>query len=166
LGFRHGSAWTLNQDHLAIWEKLLRLGIDKANDAGIETVAFLDLAGETLSQDFDPTSASTCSVADLLLSVLAEKWAEEDFLVPSGLTAYVNEALRSIYPPEAANMTPSGWMLRTLMKTIENCPTIRVSELLSQLQEGLSVWFADEYRYFSGEDFDDVSFLEVGRQRF
>ena len=45
------------------------------------------------------------------------------------------------------------WLMRTVTRVVETCPTKMLRELLSALQEGLSVWIADQYRVFTAEEY-------------
>jgi hypothetical protein len=55
------------------------------------------------------------------------------------------------------------WLIRTATRIVDTCPVNKLCEVVGSLQEGLSVWIADQYRVFSAEEyaFDVRGFIPV-----
>jgi hypothetical protein len=145
----------MSNEHLELWDDLLIHGIGKGMDYGIDLIPFLDVVADALSTNSDPTATSTIVVVEFLFRQLAQTIAESDQL-PTTFLEYANETMRSTYPPEPRNRHRSLWMLRQLAIVIENCPRESLSDFLKSLQDGLTLWFADEYSGFPETDYDDV----------
>lgn len=150
---RADTAWELDSDGSNLWQKLLKFGINKALDYGVDAVTFIDKVAENISQRSDPTCMSSGFVVDTLLNQVDICDARE---VPDGLVEYVNETLRSSYPPQPRNKPSLSWMLRTLSNTIDKCPKELLWGLLEGIQEGLSIWILDEDQALPGIEYNDV----------
>lgn len=134
----------------------MQYAFDKALDYGLDSVAVLDAIAALISQCEDLSSSASTQVADLLMSRLDMKEIRE---VPETLMEFVNNTMRSTYPPELGNQDISRWMIRTLTNVIEHCPTALGSRLLELMQEGVCVWVADDREVWSADDYEyEVSF--------
>jgi hypothetical protein len=111
----------------------------------------LDHVAEAISRDCCPTSTSSVQVADLLISHIEMTDARH---IPGSVSDFVNEVLRSSYPPEPRNKIMSLWMIRSLTRLIDTCPVAILQSLLEYVQEGLSIWVSDEWQVFSEEEYD------------
>ncbi|KAJ3545565.1 hypothetical protein NM688_g5611 [Phlebia brevispora] len=148
--FLDGSSWDMTNNDLDRWDAFLRLTMDRALDFGVDAVTIVDRVAATISAQHCPTSLSSTRVADLLLSHL-------DFgeyrTAPSSLFEFVNDTLISTYPPEPRNKMPSIWLLRTLTRTMDTCPSELQEELLETVQGGVSPWIQDEYRVLTRKEY-------------
>lgn len=139
------------------WDNLLGRTTHKALDCGIDPDAVVDQLAQTISQDCDPSLASSTRVAEILLGSFDMADVRE---LPECLFELINLTLVSSYPPEPRNKVLSMWMIRTLTRAIETCPLELVSSLLSSIQDGFSIWVSDEYKVVTEEEFaEDVSAL-------
>jgi hypothetical protein len=72
---------------------------------------------------------------------------------PNALLDFVNDVLRSCYPPEPRNKVTSMWMIRSLTQVIDMCPTEMMRDLLEKVQEGVSIWISDECDALTQDDY-------------
>lgn len=144
------NAWTLSSDDFNTWEDFLCHTINKALDYGIDSIAVLDAIAELVSQNQNPTFTSFTRVADLLLSHLDMPDARQ---IPDAVMEFVNDTLRYSYPPEPRNKVTSMWVIRSLTRVIETCPSELAMNLLESVQEGLCTWISDEYQALSQEEY-------------
>ncbi|KXN87618.1 hypothetical protein AN958_08399 [Leucoagaricus sp. SymC.cos] len=118
------------------WEEFLQYAFDKALDYGLDSVVVLDAIATLISEHQD-----LCNMKEIRE-------------VPETLMEFVNNTLKSTYPPESGNQDVSRWMIRTLTNVIENCPSGLGSRLLELVQEGVCVWVADECEVWSADDYE------------
>lgn len=133
-----------------MWEGFLCQTISKALDYGVDSVTVLDNVASTISQNQSPTFSSSPRVADLLMSHLDMVDARD---IPGAVIEFVNETLRSSYPPEPRNTTTCMWAARTLTRVLDSCPPELFLGLLENLQEGLCLWISDEYQAWNEREF-------------
>ncbi|KAJ7069656.1 hypothetical protein C8F01DRAFT_1015641 [Mycena amicta] len=153
--------WNLEGTDLDLWEGLLKHGIAKGLDYGLDRIGVLDHAAAILARDRNPTASGASRIADVLLSCLIE---DEDLReLPESLLELVNDILESSYPPERRIRQQALWTLRTVSRTIELCPIEHVLDLLRLLEGGLCVWLSDEHHALSEDDYlyDVVNLYEV-----
>jgi hypothetical protein len=124
-------------------------------DYGHDSVEVLDGIAALISQHQNLCCSASTQVGDLLMSHLDMKEIRE---VPETLMEFVNNTMKSSYPPELGNQDISRWMIRTLTTVIEHCPTGLGSKLLEFVQEGICTWVADEREVWSADDYE----YEVG----
>jgi len=130
--------------------------MERVLDEGADTARVLDHVAGTISSTHIPTGGSATRAADLLLGHL------ETLSDAPALLEFVNDTLVSTYPPEPQNKVVSMWLMRTVTRAVETCPTGMLRELLCALQEGLSVWVSDQYRVFTLEEYAfDVSLVAI-----
>lgn len=129
----------------------MRFTVDKALDYGLDALTVFDHVGSAITSDFSPTHTSSTGVADILLGHLDLSDAQQ---VPAGLFEFVNESLTSSYPPNQHDMITSTWPLRSLAKIIEETPASLLQGLLEFVQDGISVWLADEYEALPMEQYE------------
>ncbi|KAJ7486049.1 hypothetical protein B0H11DRAFT_2016731 [Mycena galericulata] len=158
--FTANKTWELCDSDYDLWEKFLGHGIDKALDYGLEAVGVLDHVAAIVVKEHNPTSTTTCRVADALLSHLTIEDARE---LPEALFEFINDALRSSYPPEPRNKQQALWTLRSVARVIEYCPSEHVVDLLRLIEDGLCTWISDEHQVLSETEYayDTVSLYEV-----
>ncbi|KAJ7784375.1 hypothetical protein B0H16DRAFT_295876 [Mycena metata] len=142
--FTANKSWELSDSDYDLWEAFLGRGIEKALDYGLDNISVLDHVASSIAKEHSPTSTTSSRIADLLLSHL-ENFHEAREL-PESLMEFVNDTLRSSYPPEPRNKQHALWTLRTVTRTIESCPTEFAVDLLRLLEEGLCVWLSDEHQ--------------------
>lgn len=153
---RDANTWDLSNEDFDTWERLLCHGIEKALDYGFDAVSVLDHVAATISQNLDPTFTSATRIADLLLSHVDMTVARQ---IPEAIIEFVNETLRSSYPPEPRNTQLSMWMIRSLTRIVETCPAELILHLLEILEEGLCAWISDEHLALGVQEYAyDVSF--------
>ncbi|KAJ7677473.1 hypothetical protein B0H17DRAFT_1079271 [Mycena rosella] len=155
--------WDLSDSDLALWECCLGPAVDKGFDCGLDLVSVLDHIA-SIVEGHSPTSTTASRVADILLSQLAIEEARE---LPETLFEFVNETLRSSYPPEPRNTPQALWTLRTVTRAIENCPADHVVQLLRLVEAGVCAWVSDAHLALSDTDYayDAVNLYEVTLMR-
>ncbi|KAI9443494.1 hypothetical protein H4582DRAFT_2072522 [Lactarius indigo] len=140
-------AWEMSTEDLDAWETMLQFCLGRVLDEGADPARVLDHIAGTIASTHIPTGASAMRAADLLLGHL-----ETPSEAPA-LLEFVNDTLVSTYPPEPRNKVASMWLMRTVTRMVETCPVRMLRELLGALQDGLSVWVADQYRVFTVEEY-------------
>jgi len=105
-------------------------------DDGRDAACVLDYLTSTIASTHILTGAS----ATLLLGHLD---APSDTPV---LLGFVNDTLVSTYPPEPRNNVVSMWLICAAMRVVDTCPVKRLCEVVGSLQDGLSVWVADQHQ--------------------
>ncbi|PCH40208.1 hypothetical protein WOLCODRAFT_136726 [Wolfiporia cocos MD-104 SS10] len=144
--FMDMNAWDMSTDDVETWDRLLRATIAKALDDGIDSVSVIDQVAAQVSSYSIPTFSSSTRVADLLLSHLEITEARQ---VPVEVFEFVNNTLVSTYPPEPRNKVESLWLIRSLSRVIDTCPPELQLSIFDLLQDGLSLWIADDYQVFA-----------------
>jgi hypothetical protein len=129
----------------------LKFAFDKALDYGLDSVAVLDGIAALISQHEGLCCSASTQVGDLLMSHLDVEDVRE---IPETLMEFVNDTLKSSYPPQSGNQDISRWMIRTLTNVIEHCPAGLGSKLLELVQDGMCVWVADEHEVWSADDYE------------
>lgn len=143
------------------WDALLRGAISKAFDYGVDSVSVIDQVAARICSTKSLTFTSATRVADLLLSHLDFNEARE---IPMDVLGLTNDSLLAAYPPESDDKVTALWLIRSLTRTIDACPAELALNLFELVQEGLSVWIADEFEAFSAEEYAlDVSISSVPR---
>ncbi len=146
----------MSTEDLDAWDATLQFCLGRALDEGADPARVLDHVAGNIASTHIPTGASATRAADLLLGHL-----EAPSEAPA-LLEFINDTLVSTYPPEPRNKVVSMWLMRTVTRVVETCPVRVLRELLGALQEGLSVWVADQYRVFTAEEYAfDVSVLAL-----
>ncbi len=146
--FSRACAWDLDADDFKNWETLLIFGVDKALDYGTDAVQFVDSVCENIAQNFEPTDVSAIRIADFLLSSVQDSIADARS-VPSSLMDFINDALRSGYPPDRISTTWCVWTIRTLAVFLQFVPASLCFDVLDKVQEGISIWISDELKCLS-----------------
>lgn len=145
-------AWEMDGEDFKEWESLLNRGIDKAFDYGTDSLRFVDSVCECIAQNIDPTVASATRVADMFMVHLQDN-IDDARSVPSALLEFVNDTLRSSYPPTPKNTSSCIWTLRTLTHLLRSVPETLCFDLLDKIQESLGIWISDESRSLTCEDY-------------
>ncbi|KAJ7195448.1 hypothetical protein GGX14DRAFT_676580 [Mycena pura] len=153
--------WELSDADYELWEIFLGYGIDKALDYGLEAGAVLDFVASSIAKDYNPTSTGTSRIADVLLSQLPVEDMRE---LPEAFFELINDTLRSSYPPEPRNKQQAIWTLRSVVRTVEQCPLELVLDLLQLLGDGLCTWLSDAHQTLSESEYayDQRLFLNGG----
>ena len=137
----------MGTEDLDAWDATLQSCLGRVLDEGADTARVLDHVAGTIASTHIPTGASATRAADILLGHL-----ETPHEAPA-LLGFVNDTLVSTYPPEPRNKVASMWLMRTVKKVVGTCPGRMLREVVAALQEGLSVWVADQYRVFTAEEY-------------
>ncbi|KZT11950.1 uncharacterized protein LAESUDRAFT_746733 [Laetiporus sulphureus 93-53] len=148
--FMELNAWEISHRDVEDWNMLLRVAMDKALDHGIDSVTVVDQIASIVSSNHSPTFEYSIHASDLLLSQLEINEARQ---VPEGVMQLVNNTLISTYPPEPRKKVRSKWLMRTLTRVLDACPVELAVGVYESLQEGLSLWIADEYKAFTPEEY-------------
>jgi hypothetical protein len=150
-------------EDLNAWDATLQSCLERVLDEGADPVRVLDHVAGTIASTHIPTGASATRAADILLGRLEMPLHE----IPALLLTFVNDTLISTYPPEPRNKVVSMWLIRTVKEVVDTCSTRMLREVLGALQEGLSVWVADQYRVFTMEEyaFDVGGFVFISSPR-
>jgi hypothetical protein len=123
----------------------------------------LDHVAAIIVKGHNPTSTMASRVADILISQLVIDEVRE---IPETFFEFINETLRSSYPPEPRNKQQTLWTLRSVSRIIDSCPSELVVDLLRLLEEGLCLWMSDGHKALSDVEYVyDVSqslFLQIG----
>lgn len=152
-------SWELNDSDLTVWEDLLRHAVGKGLDDGVDAGTVIDELAELISQNHCPTSSSCTRVADILLSHLDMGEVRQ---APDALLNYVNNVLIATYPPNPRNTTTSIWLIRSLTRSIDTCPSELLLGLLEILQDSLCTWISDDRESLAdGEYSTDVGFSYI-----
>ncbi|KAJ7133006.1 hypothetical protein C8R46DRAFT_1140336 [Mycena filopes] len=148
--FTAQKSWELSDSDYDLWDTFLGYGIDKALDYGLDNVSVLDHIAAGIAKEYSPTSATSARIADTLLSHLDMREARE---FPESLLEFVNDTLRSSYPPEPRNKLHAFWMLRTVTQKIETCPVEHAVDMLHLIEEGLCIWLLDEHQALTESEY-------------
>ncbi|KIK57143.1 hypothetical protein GYMLUDRAFT_75668 [Collybiopsis luxurians FD-317 M1] len=148
------NAWDLNDDELSIWEKFLTYIVNRGLDYGYDAVAVVDTIARKLQQKCNPTFTSLARIADMLMSIVENSFKEITAL-PENLVDFVSDTLNQSYPPSPSMGFSTAWMIRSLGRLIEACPTELCLNLLESLQDSVVLWIADE-NSAATESYDDV----------
>jgi hypothetical protein len=144
-------SWGPGGDDIALWEEILGYTTSKALDHGVESSSVLDGIALFVSSFQTPGSAPGAStrLVDLLFANLE---APEMRDLPLNVLELASETMKATYPPEPMNYQVSMWMVRSLATAVEHCPMEFCLRLLQTVQEGLSLWLADESGAWSEND--------------
>ncbi|KAJ7442615.1 hypothetical protein FB451DRAFT_1297033 [Mycena latifolia] len=158
--FTAKKSWELSESDFGLWETFLGHAIDKGLDYGADAVNVLDHVAAIIMKGQSPTSTTASRVADALLSQLTIEEVRE---LPETLFEFINDTLRSSYPPEPRNTQQALWTLRSVARAIENCPLELLGELLCLVEDGLCLWVSDAHQALSDTDYayDAVNVYEV-----
>lgn len=146
----------VDENDCKLWQNLLEHGVCKGQDAGVDAMTFIEEVAQIATTHYKSNMTSAVLFADMLLSEL-DQVMEEVVNLPRNLLLYVNETLRTIYPPEQGHKQACLWMLRSLVPIVDHCPSELFHSLLETIQEGMSYWIADSSNSFPGSEYDDVS---------
>lgn len=141
------NGWEMGSEDLDAWDATLQVCLARVLDDGADAARVLDHLAGTIASTHIPTGASATRAAELMLIHL-----ETPPDAPA-LLGFANDTLVSTYPPEPQDKVVSMWLIRTATRVVDTCPVNKLCEVVGSLQEGLSVWIADQYRVFSEEEY-------------
>jgi hypothetical protein len=149
----------MSSEDLDAWDATLQVCVGRVLDEGADAARVLDHLAGTIASTHIPTGASATRAAELMLSHL-----ETPHDAPA-LLGFVNDTFVSTYPPEPRNKVGSMWLIRAATRVVDTCPVDKLREVVGALQEGLSVWIADQHQVFTEEEyaFDVGAFLSLYR---
>lgn len=138
----------MGTEDIDAWDATLQVCLARVLDDGGDITRVLDHLAGTIASTHIPTGASATRAAELLLSHLETPPSDAPALL-----GFANDTLVSTYPPEPQNKVASMWLLRTATRVVDTCPVKKLREVVGALQEGLSVWVADQYRSLTAEEY-------------
>ena len=141
------NGWEMSSEDLDAWDATLQVCLARVLDDGADAARVLDHLAGTIASTHIPTGPSATRAAELLLGHL-----ETPPEAPA-LLGFVNDTFVSTYPPEPQNKVASMWLLRAATRVVDTCPVSNLCEVVGALQEGLSVWIADQYQVFTMEEY-------------
>lgn len=140
-----------------LWKEFLENAMERALDFGVEAHTVLNVVATTVSQNHTPTSGESSRIADVLLSHLEMGEARS---VPVGVLDFANDTLIATYPPAPRNKDMSVWLIQSLTRVVDACPSELLLDVVEMMKEGIIPWISDEYQVFSDEVYThDVSYL-------
>ncbi|KAA1469740.1 hypothetical protein DENSPDRAFT_816901 [Dentipellis sp. KUC8613] len=149
--FADKNSWEMSSEDFEAWETTFRFCIDRSMDEGVDSMRVIDHVAGIISSMHIPTSTSSTRVADLLVASVDISEAMD---IPGTLLEFVNDTLVSTYPPEPRNRLVSRWLLRSLARLVDACPTSLLRHVLEIIQEGMATWISDEYTVFTYEEYE------------
>ncbi|KDR82377.1 hypothetical protein GALMADRAFT_237655 [Galerina marginata CBS 339.88] len=151
LPFSDRHAWNPVGEDYNTWEDILTYTTGKALDHGFNTAHVLDTIANFISYFQTPGlhPAPSTRLVDVLLSHIDLSELGE---LPLQAIELASITMRATYPPEPRNTPVAMWMVRSLTNLIEHCPPELCLRLLHTLEDGLSLWLADECDAWSSRD--------------
>lgn len=140
--------WAFSGEDVRVWEHLFTYTLDKALDNGAEPGKTLEEIAATVYAHYTPAWTSATRIVDLIVSKLSLANLEE-----TSTLKLANQTLVSAYSTPVDTVVTT-WLIRSLTRIVEESPTPIVPCVLDQVQEGLSLWFADENSVFSVEEYE------------
>ena len=140
----------MDSEDFHAWDALLQLTMDKASDYGHDRASVLSNVADAMSRIQSSSAPAPTRVADLLVSSLDMADVRE---VPAKLMDFVNDSLLGAYPSTSHDHVACFWLVRSLTRAIETCPTELVSDLLASVQDGMCVWISDESHVMTEDDY-------------
>ena len=122
--------------------------LDKALDNGAEPGSILEEIAATVYEHHIPTWTSATRIVDLIICKLGIMNLKE-----TSALKLANQTLVSAYSAPRDTIVTT-WLIRSLTRIVEESPSSLVPRVLDQVQEGLSLWFADENSVFSAEEYE------------
>lgn len=150
LPFSHSTSWELDTEDFHSWDLLLHYAMDKAADFGHDSTSVLNAVATAIASVQTELMLAPSRAADVLMSALEMADARE---VPRALLQFVSNTLLSAYAPGAQDRVGCSWLMRSVTSAIEACPTELVCDLLTAVQDGVSIWVADESRMLETDDY-------------
>ncbi|KDQ62518.1 hypothetical protein JAAARDRAFT_203629 [Jaapia argillacea MUCL 33604] len=151
--FVDSHSWNISPDQLETWDSALWSTIGRAHDYGFDPATVLDQIAQMISSAMwqNPLfSTPSTRVADMLLGHLDITEARS---VPADLFQLVNDSLLTSYPSEPRNKVTCMWLIRSLARAIDTCPVELLVGVLEIVQEGVSMWIADECKDSTDEEY-------------
>jgi hypothetical protein len=108
----------------------------------------LEEIAATIYEHHTPTWASAARIADLIMSKLSTVDLNE-----TSALKLANRTLISAYSATRDTVITS-WLIRSVTRLVEESPISLAPSVLDLIQDGLSLWFADEDSVFSAEDYE------------
>ena len=140
--------WTFSGEDIKVWEQLFTYTLDKALDNGADSASVLEEIAATVYEHHKPTWTSATRIVDLIVSKLGPANLEE-----TSALMLANKTLISAYPASRDTVI-AAWLIRSVTRIVEESPTPLAPSVLGQIQEGLGLWFADESKVFSAEEYE------------
>ena len=140
--------WTFSGEDIKVWEQLFTYTLDKALDNGADPDSVLEEIAATVYEHHTPTWTSATRIVDLIASRLGPTNLKE-----TSVLKLANKTLISAYPASRDTVI-TAWLIRSVTRIVEESPTPLAPYVLDQIQDGLSLWFADESTMFSAEEYE------------
>ena len=140
--------WTFSGEDIKVWEQLFTYTLDKALDNGADPGSVLEEIAATVHEHHTPTWTSATRIVDLIVSKLGPTNLKE-----TSALKLANKTLISAYPASRDTVI-AAWLIRSVTRIVEESSTPLAPYVLDQIQDGLSLWFADESTVFSAEEYE------------
>ena len=140
--------WTFSGEDIRVWERLFTYTLDKALDSGTEPGSVLEEVAAAVLERHRSTWTSATRITDLIISKLATANLKE-----TSALRLANQTLMSAYPATQDTVVTT-WLIRSVTRVVEGSPAPIAPYVLDQIQDGLSLWFADENSVFSAEEYE------------
>ncbi|KZT23469.1 hypothetical protein NEOLEDRAFT_1069579 [Neolentinus lepideus HHB14362 ss-1] len=152
--FTSSTPWDMDESELRQWHQCCLSGAsDMAYDAGEDYMVVLNDVVDVISRAHWSLMTSTTSparIADILLQSFGSSDATE---VPYRLFEFVNDTLLTSYPPEPRNKVVCTWLIRTFVRSVEECQSGLLVDMLEATADGLALWIADEHGVFTQDEY-------------
>lgn len=152
--FTSSVPWDMDESELRQWHHCCLSGAsDMAYDAGDDYIGVLNEVVDTISKahwQLMSSMTSPARIADILLQTFGISDATE---LPCRLFEFVNDTLLASYPPEPRNKVVCTWLIRTFVRSVEECPSDLLITMLESVTDGLALWIADEHVVFSQDEY-------------
>ncbi|KIY71205.1 hypothetical protein CYLTODRAFT_346440, partial [Cylindrobasidium torrendii FP15055 ss-10] len=153
------NGWSLTEEDLKLWGRMLEYGISHAWDVGDNALDFVESVAEDISGLFEAGSTDSVRIGELLLNSV-KSVADEARSVPTAFADFLNSTLQEMYPPSPSQVRPCLWALRALTDVLSTWPESLAFDLLDRLQEGLCKWLSDESVTLADDSYSsDISTL-------
>lgn len=140
--------WAFSSEDVKVWERLFTYTLDKALDSGADPSSVLEEIATTVLEHHTPTWVSAARIVDLIVSKL-----DAANLEGTSALKLANQTLMSAYSATRDTVITT-WLIRSVTRVVEESPAPLASYVLDQIQDGLSLWFADETSVFTVEEYE------------
>ncbi|TFK52467.1 hypothetical protein OE88DRAFT_1698296 [Heliocybe sulcata] len=152
--FSSSTPWDMSESELRQWHQCCLSGAsDMAYDAGEDYTAVLNDVVDAISRahwSLMTSGTSPARIADILLQSFGSSDATS---IPHRLFEFVNDTLLTSYPPAPRNKVICTWLIRTFVRSVEECQSDLLVDMLEAVAEGLALWIADEHKVFSQDEY-------------
>jgi hypothetical protein len=134
---RYSVGTNVDSDDTRLWEMLFQRAVTFTEEINDERAFLLNSIAKAV-----PKSCFTLPIVDMLLSKMED--VEEMREAPSMLLTRIDEQLSASYASPDNEHIPAMWVLRSLTQLISFCPKTLLLDIFEHLEDGLSLWIADD----------------------